>query len=447
MKSFLQFISEATSASVQAKRLGLVGDGHGGWYNRATGEFEAKTVGNQLKFYNKRQVVGGKDPKQSEFEKNIPLGSASAAQQVPQEQIPQEQIPVDQQPAPEQQVPQETPPPSYLPVEKTKGTLTVAFGRFNPPTVGHQQLMDTAAMAAMEDGGDYLIVPSRSQDKKKNPLDPDTKISYMRRMFPDHSERIVNDSNFRTIFDVLKKAHNDGYANVRIVGGADRVKEFERLSNDYNGQLYQFDGIEVTSSGDRDPDSNKGVEGVSASRLRLAAAEGDFMTFRAGLPKGVRNKQALELFDLVRQGMGIQEIQQEGYNTWEIAPKFDQQSLRENYIDENIFKVGQFVENLNTGLIGRIIRRGTNYLICVTENGMMFKSWIKDVQESYSEKSMSRMMRLPGKPNTLVGTTGFFKYATMMTPGAVGTGAENLQVGGKPYGVNLINKNRKKVKR
>ena len=447
MKSFLQFISEATSASVQAKRLGLVGDGHGGWYNRATGEFEAKTVGNQLKFYNKRQVVGGKDPKQSEFEKNIPLGSASAAQQVPQEQIPQEQIPVDQQPAPEQQVAQETPPSSYLPVEKTKGTLTIAFGRFNPPTVGHQQLMDTAAMAAMEDGGDYLIVPSRSQDKKKNPLDPDTKISYMRRMFPDHSERIVNDPNFRTIFDVLKKAHNDGYANVRIVGGADRVKEFERLSNDYNGQLYQFDGIEVTSSGDRDPDSNKGVEGVSASRLRLAAAEGDFMTFRAGLPKGVRNKQALELFDLVRQGMGIQEIQQEGYNTWEIAPKFDQQSLRENYIDENIFKVGTFAENLNTGLIGRIIRRGTNYLICVTENGMMFKSWIKDVQESYSEKSMSRMMILPGKPNTLVGTSGFFKYAAMMTPGAVGTGTENLQVGGKPYGVNMINKNRKKVKR
>jgi hypothetical protein len=447
MKSFLQFISEATSASVQAKRLGLVGDGHGGWYNRATGEFEAKTVGNQLKFYNKRQVVGGKDPKQSEFEKNIPLGSASAVQQVPQEQIPQEQIPVDQQPAPEQQVAQETPPSSYLPVEKTKGTLTIAFGRFNPPTVGHQQLMDTAAMAAMEDGGDYLIVPSRSQDKKKNPLDPDTKISYMRRMFPDHSERIVNDPNFRTIFDVLKKAHNDGYANVRIVGGADRVKEFERLSNDYNGQLYQFDGIEVTSSGDRDPDSNKGVEGVSASRLRLAAAEGDFMTFRAGLPKGVRNKQALELFDLVRQGMGIQEIQQEGYNTWEIAPKFDQQSLRENYIDENIFKVGTFAENLNTGLIGRIIRRGTNYLICVTESGMMFKSWIKDVQESYSEKAMSRMMRLPGKPNTLVGTSGFFKYATMMTPGAVGTGAENLQVGGKPYGVNMINKNRKKVKR
>ena len=73
MKTFPQFISEATAASVQAKRLGLVGDGHGGWYNRATGEFEAKTFGGQLKFYNKRQVIGSKDPKQSEFEKNISM--------------------------------------------------------------------------------------------------------------------------------------------------------------------------------------------------------------------------------------------------------------------------------------------------------------------------------------------------------------------------------------
>lgn len=402
MKSFPQFISEATSATIQAKRLGLVGDGHGGWYNRATGEFEAKTVGGQLKFYNKKQIIGKKDPNQSEFEKNIPLGSS--IENIPQQQDFQQQVPNNQEPAPEQQPPQEVVPQNFLPVEKTKGTLTVAFGRFNPPTIGHQQLMDVAASSSQADGGDYIIVPSRSQDKKKNPLDPDTKISYMRKMFPDHSEKIVNDPNFRTIFDVLKKAHNDGYANVRIVGGSDRVKEFEKFSNDYNGQLYAFDNIEVISSGDRDPDSNKGVEGVSASRLRLAAAEGDFITFRSGLPKVVKTKQALELFDLVRQGMGIQEIQQEGYHTWEIAPKFDQQSLRENYIDENIFKVGQFVENLNTGLVGRIIRRGTNYLICVTENGMMFKSWIKDV-------------------------------------------AENFQVSGKPYGINLINKNRKKVKR
>jgi len=443
VKTFLQFITEATAASVQAKRLGLVGDGHGGWYNRATGEFEAKTVGGQLKYYNKRQIIGGKDPKQSEFEKNIPLGSAYPTQPVSQS-APVEQIPPEQtQLQPEEPLPPEE--PSLVPpvVPKTKGTLTIAFGRFNPPTAGHQELMDAAAMAAIETGEDYIIVPSRSFDPKKNPLDPDTKISIMRKLFPDHSERIVNDPNFISIFDVLKKAHNDGYTNIRIVSGPDRVKEFEKLSNNYNGQLYQFDVIEVLPAGETDADS-KNVEGLTSSRLRLAAAEGDFVTFRSGLPQTVKNKEALELFDLVRQGMGIQELQQEGYELWEIAPESDLQQLRDHYVNGEIFKVGQFVENMNTGMIGQIIRRGTNHLICVTESGLMFKSWIKDVNESYSEKTMSRMMRLPKKPNTLVGTLGYFKYASKMTPGVIGTGSENLQPGGRPYGGNFINKKRKK---
>ena len=100
----------------------------------------------------------------------------------------------------------------------------------------------------------------------------------MQRMYPDHANNIVNDPETRTIFDVLKMAHNDGYTNVRIIGGADRVKEFDKLSGNYNGKLYAFDNIEVVSSGDRDPDA-KGVEGMSASRMRLAAAESDFKTF------------------------------------------------------------------------------------------------------------------------------------------------------------------------
>jgi hypothetical protein len=133
---------------------------------------------------------------------------------------------------------------------------------------------------------------------------------------------------------------------------------------------------------------------------------------------------------------------------WEIAPKFDWKNLRENYITEKIYKIGQLVENLNTGLVGRIIRRGTNYLICVTEDNIMFKSWIKDVSEAYQEKRMDRKMRLPGKPNTLVGTTGYFKYASQQTPGAIETGQENLQFGGKAYSTSnikeFINKYRKK---
>ena len=450
MKSFSKFITEATSRAVQqATRMGLVTDGHGGWYNRGTGEFSAKTVRGELKFYNKRQIIGGKDPTQTEQEKNLsqtsyaqPAPQQQAQQPVPQEPVPQDQVPIDQQQV-QEPLPQE--PFALPPVEKTLGTLTIAFGRFNPPTVGHLQLMDTAAASAEQDQSDYIIVPSRSQDAKKNPLDADTKIFYMRKMFPQHSERIYNDVNMRTIFDVLKKAHNDGYSSVRIVGGSDRVKEFDKLANNYNGNLYQFDTIEVISSGDRDPDSD-GVEGVSASRMRLASAEGDFKTFRAGLPPEVSRKEAIELFDVLRQSMGIEEIQQEGYDVWEIAPKFDAHTLRENYISEKIFQIGQLVENLNTGLVGRIIRRGTNYLICVTENGMMFKSWIKDMMETkkYTEVRMDSEMRVPGKPNTLVGTLGAFKHYANKTPGAIGTGVENLQPGGNAYGINFINKYRKK---
>jgi hypothetical protein len=440
MKSFFQFISEA-SASQQAQRLGLVGDGHGGWYDRQ-GEFVAKTEGGQLKFYNKRQRVGEKDPKQTEKEKTI----ASPGYQDPAtaQQTSQQQAPVEQPPAPEQQVaPEEQPPAQYLPVPKTKGTLTVAFGRFNPPTVGHQQLMDVAAQAASQDkDGQYLIFPSRSQDKKKNPLDPDTKIAYMQKFYPNHAGNIVNDANTKTIFDVLKMAHNNGYAGVRIIGGGDRVKEFEKLSNQYNGQLYNFDNIEVVSAGDRDPDA-KGVEGMSASRMRLAAAEGDFKTFRSGLPPEVKPAEAKELFNILRGAMSVKE----GWDIWQIAPKFDFQTLRENYLTESIFKLGEKVENLNTGLVGRIIRRGTNYLICVTESGQMFKSWIKDLTE-YTEVRMDRKMRLPGKPNTLMGTLGAFRHFSDMTPGAIGTGKENLQYGGKAYrGYNIkefINKYRKK---
>ncbi|MFZ9360872.1 MAG: hypothetical protein ACO249_06045 [Candidatus Nanopelagicales bacterium] len=180
---------------------------------------------------------------------------------------------------------------------------------------------------------------------------------------------------------------------------------------------------------------------MSASRMRLAAAEGDFKKFREGLPPDFKRSDALELFDNVRASMNIKE----GWSLWEIAPKFDWINLRENYISEKIYQIGQLVENLNTGLIGRIIRRGTNYLICVTEDHVMFKSWIRDVTEAkYTEKTMNSIERVPGKPNTLVGTTGYFKYAVSMTPGAIKTGEENLQPGGKAYGINFINKYRKK---
>ena len=422
MKTFLQFITEST-ATQQATRLGLQGDGHGGWYDRTTGEFVAKTEKGRLKFYNKRQKVGGKDPEQSEKEKNLSSPNTTAPPADQQQQ--QQQAAAEQEP---QQQEVESPdlaagPP---PVPKTKGTLTLAFGRFNPPHAGHQQLMDIAAASAEQEESDYIIVPSRSQDPKKNPLDADTKVSIMRQMFPQHSERIVNDGANRTIFDVLKKAHNDGYTNVRIDAGQDRVKEFDKLSQNYNGQLYQFDNMEVVSSGDRDPDA-EGMEGLSSSRMRLAAAEGDFKTFRSGLPEGIPRKSAMALFDTVRQSMNVKEMK-EFWNIWEIAPKYDLENLRESYVAKDIFNIGDKVENLNTGMIGRIIRRGANHLICVTENNFMFKSWVKDLTEAIVNATTPS-----GVPanQRLVGTDAHRKYVETMVPGS-------------SYGLHFINKYKKR---
>ena len=406
MKTFLQFVTEST-ATQQAARLGLVGDGHGGWTDRNTGEFVAKTEKGKLKFFNKRQKVGGKDPAQTEKEKNISDPNFVDPKLKQQEPAPEQQ---------QQQQQQQVQSPDLVagppPVPKTKGTLTLAFGRFNPPHAGHQQLMDIAAQSAEAEESDYIIVPSRSQDAKKNPLDADTKITLMRAMFPQHSERIVNDGANRTIFDVLKKAHNDGYTNVRIIAGQDRVKEFDKLSQNYNGQLYQFDNMEVVSSGERDPDS-EGVEGLSSSRMRLAAAEGDFKTFRAGLPQELPRKMAMTLFDTVRQSMNVKEMK-EFWNIWEIAPKYDLENLRESYIGKKIFNIGDRVENLNTGMIGRIIRRGANHLICVAENNIMFKSWVKDLKEAVVNATTPS-----GVPanQRLVGTDAHRKYVETMVPG------------------------------
>ena len=196
------------------------------------------------------------------------------------------------------------------------GAVTVAFGRFNPPTVGHEKLMNAARSEA--DGGDYKIFPSRTQDDKKNPLSPDDKISFMRQMYPKHGENIINDGDMKTIFDVLKKANEDGYSSVNIMVGADRKSEFEKLANKYNGELYDFEDINVISAGDRDPDA-EGVEGMSASKIRKAAAEDDFKTFLTGMPKAIDNKVAKTLFDTLKRSIKTKDKASVKESLWEIA--------------------------------------------------------------------------------------------------------------------------------
>ena len=224
----------------------------------------------------------------------------------------------------------------------------------------------------------------------------------------------------------MRKAHNDGYSGVRIVGGADRQKEFDTLVNNYNGKMYQFDNIEVQSAGDRDPDAED-VTGMSASKQRKYAAENDFENFLKGVPSAMNKKVAKDLFNNIRAGMNIKE----GWNLWEIAPRFDWESLREHFVGKKIYQVGELVENLNTGLVGRIIRRGTNYLICVTEDKIMFKSWIKDVTEAKVPQEVPGTQHGVPADQRLIGTTSYLKYAMKMVPGS-------------SWGKQFINKYRKK---
>ena len=423
MKSFFRFLTEAgaSQASMQAQKLNLKSDGHGGWLD-SRGEFVAKTEKGKLKFYNQKQKAGEQDPNQV----RTPANQQVAATQNKAPAAAPAPAPKAVAPAPQQQS------------AADGDTLTIVFGRFNPPTIGHEKLLKAANKAAI--GGNLKIYPSRTQDPKKNPLDPSTKISYMRKMFPDYAEQIINDPDMKSIFDVLVNADKDGYGNVNIVVGSDRQSEFENLAQKYNGDLYQFDLIRVISAGMRDADA-EGAEGMSASKMRKAVMDDDLDSFRKGTPKQLDDGDVQTLFNAVRSAMGAkkQKVQKEGYSLWEIAPKCDMRNLRENYLIGRIFKIGDIVENLNTGLIGEIIRRGTNHLICLTQENRMFKSWIKDVME-YTEVKMDRAQRTSGKPNTLVGTTGYFKYAAKQTPGAIGTGKENLQDGGKAYAINFINK-------
>ena len=379
MKKFSEFVTEAISAAAQqAKRLGLQSDGHGDWYDKQ-GKLVAKTEKGNLKFF------GGKK-KPAEQEQPQQKSKKPVEQEKPQQKS--------------QEVEQE-------PETQESETLTVGFGRFNPPTIGHEKLLNHIKKVA--DNGEYRIYPSHSQDAKKNPLDSETKVGYMRKMYPDHSSSIVHDTGMKTIFDVLKGAHQQGYKNVNIVVGADRLQEFEKLANKYNGNLYSFETINVVSAGERDPDA-EGVEGMSASKLRKHAKDGDFETFSKGVPKALGEKDAKKLYNTVRKNMGLDEE----FETWEIAPKLDWKNLRENYVTGKIFQVGKIVENMNTGIIGNIIRTGTNYVICVTEAGEMFKAWIHDINEVYE-----------------IGTDEYRKYVQRITPN------EPIR--------DFINKNKKKL--
>ena len=296
-----------------------------------------------------------------------------------------------------------------------QGAISITFGRFNPPTIGHEKLLKKVAQQAKSSGGTYRIYPSRTEDPKKNPLDTETKVRFMRQAYPDHANSIIDNEEMRTIFDVLSGLDADGYSSVNIVVGGDRVSEFNSLATKYNGDLYTFDDIKVVSAGDRDPDG-EGVEGMSASKMRKAAMEGDQESFNKGIPAAMSKKDKEAMYLTLRQSMNVKEsfedFAEASYHLYEIAPKLDPQGLREAYYNTGMFEVGTFVENVNTGITGKVVSRGSNYVIYIDEHDNIFRSWLKDLVETKNS-----VYGFEFTPAGELGTDELAAYVRKMTPG------------------------------
>ena len=260
-------------------------------------------------------------------------------------------------------------------------SFTFTFGRFNPPTIGHEKLIRTVA----SQGTHYMIFLSRSQDPVKNPLSPSVKLNYMMMMFKNYAAYIkIAPSNM--VLELATKIYNMGYRNITIVVGSDRISEFKSILTKYNDErnrhgYYNFKNIKVVSAGERDPDE-EGVTGMSASKLRNYAARGDLKNFKRGIPGNLNDKQKNDLFFDVRKGMGLSVSLVADFEPKEDKLKtlqeFETQQLRDLYIREVIFNIGEQVKNNKLEIEGKVIRRGTNYVVLEDVNNNLHKSWIWD---------------------------------------------------------------------
>ena len=260
--------------------------------------------------------------------------------------------------------------------EAAPKTIAFAFGRFNPPTIGHLKLMDKVKSAS----SDYKIYLSRSEDPKKNPLGAREKLDLMKRMFPQHARNIaINPSN--NVLDILTKLY-DTHHRVIMVAGSDRVREFDTLLNRYNNVksrhgYYYFEDIKVVSAGDRDPDA-EGAAGMSASKMRAAAAKGDLEAFKSGLP-GSSKGNGERIMTQVRKGMKLAaSYKMETYKPITSVEGFEQEQVRDLYVRDMIFNINDKVDYIKEDIKGTVKRRGTNYIVIEDNNNNLHKAWIWD---------------------------------------------------------------------
>lgn len=250
--------------------------------------------------------------------------------------------------------------------------VVFAFGRFQPPTTGHELLVKAVKKLAGSTA-DHVIYASKSEDKKSNPLPVDRKVYYLKRMFPQ-TNFVAANAEVRTFIEAAK-ALNKKYKNIVMVAGSDRVAEYTRILNTYNGKDFHFDTIEVVSAGERDPDSDS-ASGMSGTKMREAAKEGNFTLFKKGVPQTLTDLDARRLMNDIRVGMGLEVIKE--------SVTFERTKIREQYVAGKIFNIGDKVKDENG--VYEIMDRGANYITVVNESGELSKKFLDKVKAVKSIK-------------------------------------------------------------
>jgi hypothetical protein len=300
---------------------------------------------------------------------------------------------------------------SFLTEEESVAYFT--FGRMNPPTSGHEKLLDSLSNAAGKNP--YFVFLSQSQDKKKNPLKYGDKVKHVRKMFPRHARRILINKKVRTAFDSASYIFEQGYKNLVMVVGSDRVREFETLLSKYNGKkgnhgFYNFKSIKVISAGERDPDA-EGVEGMSASKLRGYALDNNFTQFSQGLGS-MSNKDAKKLFTDVRSGMGLKKESVFSRHI-ELEPVSE---ARERFVRGELFEVGDQVIVKESGEMGVVTHLGSNYVIVEFKGNVSVRKWLHSVER------VEEAISVPSSAEFVPGPSGEKKSTTLNMGKEINTG-------------------------
>ena len=386
MKTFRQFITEArTPAGKEAEKKGYTHLGKG-YYADSSGSVVAKSEngGSKLVPITKSDKTKLKDGK--------PLMGPSSFSDV-------QNLPQTQSSDSKSKSSAKTNGADYTqqPESGAGPGIVITFAKFNPPSIGHEQLLDEVESQSKELDCEYRIYPSRTSDNTQNPLEFKTKYNILKYVFPKHADSIINDSeNGDNIYDILTSLHEEGFHHVIIVCPEESAKKYEKVSQKYNGSVYDFYGVEVVSVSMADPDTDKAEDVVTSSIMRKAALENDYETFKDGLPGKLSKKECRAVYMQVRKSLNLKE------NLWNISPKLDLINLREQYFQGNIFNLGEQVVDSVTGITGRIVTRGSNYVIFVDEQKKIHRTWIKDL--SYHDGPLE------------IGTDEYREYIQRMHP-------------------------------